>query len=413
MVVSAKRELDYVASSLAPDAWNPLMAIGQIAMVLLSWLSVTLELFVRFNFGERYLSWLRLFLGLMIMELTTLVPRMLFAMIPFLGGPTESLSPLFLRAAMCLGLYHQWRIWRRNRQGIAWHSNSFGVSRLSFLRVNDWILYRFIEPGLCFIAGLLIKSVDPVTGIWVILASLSLFIKNQMVFNAQRGRLLDVIDARIESAAMQGSLEGRPKQETAGFSVMAVPVTQFLGEEVPDIAATVHATLNPSTRMATGTMHALEEDHPDAGIGADPLVMAEPDRDGKEAGFALSAAEIAATVSATLNPSVEVAAPEEMPETAIPEAAMPESALSAPPDPKPPLSKAEALEEILCLLPAHPTATMKEIGGWIGRKESTVGDYLKELQQAGRLQRTPQGFVVLGDGVQEADMQEAEDLQPA
>jgi hypothetical protein len=409
MAVSAKRELDYVASSLAPDAWNPLMAIGQIAMVLLSWLSVTLELFVRFNFGERYLSWLRLFLGLMIMELTTLVPRMIFAMIPFLGGPTGSFSPLFFRAAICLGIYHQWRIWRRNRQGIAWHSNSFGVSRLSFLPVSDWMLYRFVEPGLCFIAGMLIKSVDPVTGIWVILASVALFVKNQMVFNAQRGRLLDVIDARIESAAMQGALEGRPKQETAGFSVMSVPVAHFFDETAPDIEATVSATLNPSTEAREALMAA------EAGvrIGADPSVTTEAFRDGGEAGFALSTADIAATVSATLNPSVEVTAPEEMPETAIPWAVTPEAAPSAPPDPKPPLSKAEALEEILCLLPANPTATMKEIGGWIGRKESTVGDYLKELQQAGRLQRTPQGFVVLGAGVQEADLQDAEDLQPA
>jgi hypothetical protein len=405
MAVSAKRELDYVASSLAPDAWNPLMAIGQIAMVLLSWLSVTLELFVRFNFGERYLSWLRLFLGLMIMELTTLVPRMIFAMIPFLGGPTGSFSPLFFRAAICLGIYHQWRIWRRNRQGIAWHSNSFGVSRLSFLPVSDWMLYRFVEPGLCFIAGMLIKFIDPVTGIWVILASVALFVKNQMVFNAQRGRLLDVIDARIESAAMQGALEGRPKQETAGFSVMSVPVAHFFDETAPDIEATVSATLNPAVGAPANIPGDAE---PDAIITPAYLTAPEPP---DNAGVAVTTAftAIGMVIPTPDSPEAVFPAtilPEVSPETATPEVATSETAPSAPPDPKPPLSKAEALEEILCLLPANPTATMKEIGGWIGRKESTVGDYLKELQQAGRLQRTPQGFVVLGVDVQEADSQE-------
>lgn len=246
MAASAKQELDYVASSLVPNTWQPLMAVGQMAMVLLSWLSVTLELFVRFNFGERYLSWLRLFLGLIIMELTTLVPRVIMTIIPFLGGPTPSLSPLFLRAAFCLGLYHQWCIWRRNRQGIAWHSNSFGVSRLAILPVSDWVLYRFIEPGICLVAGILIKYMDPVTGFWIILASVALFIKNQMVFNAQRGRVLDIVDARIESVAMQGALEGKSKRETAGYSVMPVPAMHLMDESTPDIAATVMATLNPA-----------------------------------------------------------------------------------------------------------------------------------------------------------------------
>ena len=244
MTVSAKGELNYVASSLAPNTWHPLMAISQIAMMVMGWLSVTLEVFVRRDFGERYLSWLRLFLGYLIMDMITLIPRIIFSMIPFMSGPTIATSSLFMKAFFIMGAYHQWRIWQRNRQGIAWHSASFGVSRFTALPVSDWVLYRFVEPGICLVAGFIIKTVDPVMGIWVIAASISLFIKNQMVFNDQRARLLDIIDARIESAAMKGALEGKPKQETAGFSVMAVPEMNLIDESIPDIAATVTATMN-------------------------------------------------------------------------------------------------------------------------------------------------------------------------
>ena len=59
---SARRELDFVASSLMPNTWQPLMAVTQLTMVILSWLSVSLEVFIRRDFGERYLNWLRLFL---------------------------------------------------------------------------------------------------------------------------------------------------------------------------------------------------------------------------------------------------------------------------------------------------------------------------------------------------------------
>jgi hypothetical protein len=373
MAVSARRELDYVASNLMPQTWQPLMVVTQLALVILGWLSVSVEVFIRRDFGERYLTWLRLLLGYMAMDLFTLIPRIIFTFVPFVSINVVPVSSLFFKGFVVLALYHQWRIWRRNRKGIAWHSESFGISRLAFLPVSDWILYRFVEPLLCLVIGLFLRYLDPATGIWLIIASIALFVKNQMVFSAQRGRFLDVIDARIESAAMQGVLQGSSKKDSAGYSVMPVPAADFFSVDAPDIAATVDATLS--------TVSDIEEE-PEPGADTLPLLSTEA--------LALTVQSVLNGESEDSDLSAEMALPDSFPEE-LPETQVSTENRDAQ---APPLPKPEALEETLRLLRIHPTATLKEIGGQIGRKESTVSEYLKELQQAGRLQRGTQGFEV-------------------
>ena len=369
MAISAKRELDYVASSLIPNTWQPMIAITQLAQVILGWLSVSLEVFIRRDFGERYLTWLRLLLGYFAMNLFTLIPRIIFTFVPFVHINVVPVSSLVFKGFIVLSLYHQWRIWRRNRKSIVWHSESFGISRLSFLPINDWILYRFVEPLVCLVIGLFLRYLDPATGIWLIIASIALFIKNQMVFAASRGRFLDVIDARIESAAMQGALQGPSKAGTAGFSVMPVPTLNLFSDDTPDIAATVGATLNPTADPEDSVFSAV------ASIDGTAITHLRSASDPIQA--------MANTIAATLNRDAEV---DDGESRFIPFTVEEISGT--------PLSKSEALEEILRRLHAQPTATLKEIGGWIGRKESTVSEYLKELQQAGRLRRGTQGFEV-------------------
>lgn len=75
---------------------------------------------------------------------------------------------------------------------------------------------------------------------------LALLLKNQMVYVEHRDKILDLIDSRIEAGYFQESLHGKVKQQTAGFSVVPVPAAQIrlIEEAAPDLAATVHATLN-------------------------------------------------------------------------------------------------------------------------------------------------------------------------
>jgi hypothetical protein len=366
---SARRELDFVASSLMPNTWQPLMAVTQLTMVILSWLSVSLEVFIRRDFGERYLNWLRLFLGYIAMDLFTLIPTLIFSLIPFMARQYLPVSSYFSYGFLILGAYHQFRIWQRNRRGIQWHSQSFGISRLAFLPISDWVLYRFVEPGGCFLVGFLIRQFDPVTGFWLMMASIALFIKNQMVYAALRGRFLDIMDSRIESAAMQGLMQGKSKRESAGFSVVAPPMMDFLAgdaEETIDIAATVSETLDPES------VSSREQISQEESVGDDTFLTI---ADASDMRF-----DLTPEPETSMEPPVET--------VASPGA---NGALHRT------LSKSEALALTLEILQAAPQATLREIGEQIGRRESTVSGYLEEMVQAGRLRRTNTGWEVLAD----------------
>jgi len=256
------QEVEYLSSLFMPDTIKALHVIQQVTVIVLGWISVTLEVFTRREFGERYLSWTRVFLAWFAMgffDFAREIPGMVRGLIPF-SQPvfTAHLHPWFWQGFIVLYLIHRLHIWRRKQQGIQWHSQSFGISWLEFLPwgllanipvigryivVNDWTLYRWIEPGLCFLAGLALEPFSWATSEWILLASVALFIKNQMVYFSTLGRFLDVIDARIEAANLTGALSGKSKRDTAGFSVVAVPQGENVFNATPDIAATVKATL--------------------------------------------------------------------------------------------------------------------------------------------------------------------------
>jgi len=256
------QEVEYLSSLFMPDTIKALHVIQQVTVIVLGWISVTLEVPIRREFGERYLSWTRVFLAWFAMgffDFAREIPGLVRGMIPFSQRTfVDHLHPWFWQGFIVLYLIHRLRIWHRKRQGIQWHSQSFGISWLEFLPwellahiplvgryivIDDWTLYRWIEPGVCFLAGLAIRQFSPATSSWILLASVALFIKNQLVYFATLGRFLDVIDARIEAANLTGALSGRSKRDTAGFSVVAVPQGDGLVKSTPDIAATIKATL--------------------------------------------------------------------------------------------------------------------------------------------------------------------------
>lgn len=202
-----------------------------------------LELLVRHEFGERYVSLNRIvfaFLSMHAFRFVFVFVLMLsnFSLAPSLfggGSPRISFSattPLFTLLSILVlvtGVWHMWRVFYRARKDIPWHSMSFGVSRLRFFArlagINDWVLYRFVEPFLFIALGFgLYQTLDRLTGAWMMVSGLSLFIKNQMVFAEQRNRYLDTIDAKIESKYMGAAQAGASKKETAGYEVVPAPV---------------------------------------------------------------------------------------------------------------------------------------------------------------------------------------------
>jgi len=52
-----------------------------------------------------------------------------------------------------------------------------------------------------------------------------------------------------------------------------------------------------------------------------------------------------------------------------------------------PSTKAEAVDTLLKYLDKHPTASLSEASGIVGRSKSTVGNYIKELETSGKLSK--------------------------
>lgn len=246
----------YLAQVTLPY-FEQLRAIVAIVMIVLGWWSVSLEVFLRRDFGERYMSFIRLFMGFMIMGLSA--GGFQLASLADSNPLSRAGGFLFFQfiyfGYMVAAIVHLVRIQLRNRQGVRWYSMSFGVSWLSFLPVKDWLLYRYIEPGLCFLVGLVISLVSGAAGTWVMIAAVALVIKNNIAYNQARAALLDSIDAEIAAQYLIAARQGAPKTETAGFSAVSLPVAidrdrdgipDSLQSSVADFARTVQETLQRS-----------------------------------------------------------------------------------------------------------------------------------------------------------------------
>lgn len=269
----------HVMSYTMPAApLNFLSALTGLAMIILDWFKVTLVPFVRIpgTVGERYFSLLHLFLGYMALQSFTFM----YSVFGILSGNLSdlaflaysgSLSTLFISSSgliyhlylysfLLLSAVHLFTIWRRKRRGIRWHSMSDGISWLEYvpwqllrlipfvgkyIRVDALMISRFIEPGICYWAGTLLWQVEPLLGWWLIVSSVALGVSSNVSYVYMRGRVLDLMDAQIESDYLSSALGGAHKRETAGFSVVPV-ARQWLNEGPIDISASVQETLSSS-----------------------------------------------------------------------------------------------------------------------------------------------------------------------
>lgn len=224
---------------------------------ILNVMSMSVEIFIRHSFGERYVNWIRFIFSLLMLQSVLGILRF-FGALPFIGtGNYPTVSSYFWYSFVGLTIYHLFRIWWRNKKGIPWHSRSFGISHLSFLPFNDNVLYRVVEPMACLTVSWLLHPISPFTANWLLVSSFCLLIKNNLLYNIQRGRVLDLIDGRIEAAVMAGTMEGTDKRKTAGWSNI-VTMPQDL-DSVPKDHAADEATTISSPQDFAATVAALME----------------------------------------------------------------------------------------------------------------------------------------------------------
>lgn len=249
-----------------PGMFNTLRNIEMIARIIMSWSSATLDVFIHREFGERYLSVGRIILGWMTIQFFLSIAGLqnTLSWIPGIPstGSDPSINSWYLISYAVLSGIHLLRIWQRNQAGVIWHSRSFGVSWLDFLthlpplrlgryelRITEWMLYRFLEPGLCFALAMFLMPIS-FTRSWLLWASFTMFIHNSMIWNAKRQKFLDMIDGHIEGGYYNdlrsdalGQGAGSDKRQM-GYAEIPIPTVLMSELAAPvDFSATVAETM--------------------------------------------------------------------------------------------------------------------------------------------------------------------------
>lgn len=252
---------------------NTLRGLENIALILVGWMSITLRVFTRREFGEEELN-----IGHMLIGLLTIRFFLFFAnlqsTLSFIPGirplaEARTINRTFVLCFMVVSLIHILRIAWRNNQGIPWHSHNWGLSWLDWMldlppitlwgfrfQITNGVLHRFIEPMLCYGVIWLVFP-DSFTRSYLLWAAVALMIHNNLVLNARRKIYLAAINAEIESTVQmqlrEQAFNSNPSPtQTMGFPVMPVPrMMETLGIRPGDIEATVAETMGEvDTRTA-------------------------------------------------------------------------------------------------------------------------------------------------------------------
>lgn len=205
------KQTDNLASRF--DAWRQFQWVLALCQLLSNMFTMSAVVFIRRDFGERYLSPVNLFFGY-----SVVAPLALGGSLISIGGSGGFSAAMVIVWLGFVGtsIYHRLEIRRKNRQGLPWHSMYMGESLLP-LPVSAEKMHKIVEPLVFLVGALVLFKVTAVLAIWMALCSVSLLVNNHLVYHFERERFLDTRDAQIEAKSLGDALAGRPARETSGF----------------------------------------------------------------------------------------------------------------------------------------------------------------------------------------------------
>lgn len=210
-----------VAHYVMPDLTASLRQFMDLAYMFAGWFGCTLEVFLRSDFGERHLNWMRLY-----MAYTLLMTLAMFA--TFFGAVNPPFVA-FVAAFVIASLWHAIGIQRRNWRKVLWHSRYGGIPLLAApfkllgIRPPTWLVFCVLEPGLGLLIAGLIGSASPLLSLWLVLASFGLGLRSLITEMNMRARTLDIIDAKLEATFLDDSAAGADVRQTAGVVAVHLP----------------------------------------------------------------------------------------------------------------------------------------------------------------------------------------------
>jgi len=235
--------------------------------------SITLEPFLRKDFGERYFTVLKFLLsGCIFTAYFVSAAGLSFTLAQYYSYPQFSFSGyttansglsgmyniiawmyiLFILAYFILGLVELKNNFNRNKSGQRWHTYNSGTSRFlgfqiatdrqgitNFLGQNlitPFVAQLYFEPLAIFILGLVVAfftaSFQLVTlsflACWLLFASIFMFAKGQIMYGRLKNQVLNARDSQIEGEFMEQVISGeltRPKQSDGLTAISLRPQT--------------------------------------------------------------------------------------------------------------------------------------------------------------------------------------------
>lgn len=258
----------------ALDAWQYLKVLGVFFYWIAGWFAISINVFLRRDFGERYLSWINLYCGYTVMATVVFWGDGMLGLfgIGTSGSGGTVLLTMYL-GFVFLSFYHRFVIYLRNRKGGLWYSYSDGApwpvlfaplaKMASILRfvipppfrpegLSNEAYDKYIEPLMVLLVGLFFLS--GAAKIWCIAAAISLAFRAMMSYHAQRELMLDHIDSMLAGQNMNAAIKDQQERprETEGFTVprSSARLMQVASQRFPSRPATLtgngrHASPTP------------------------------------------------------------------------------------------------------------------------------------------------------------------------
>lgn len=194
------------------------MGLMNLAYVIFGYFCISVEVFLRRDFGERYLGIFNLQAGYLVVFIFAGINPLL---VPYGNGSAliGILSPAFIGMA----IYHRYVIWRRLKKGEIWHSyyrgTPLGYWSLLPISASYETIEKWLEPALLGIITVLLSKVDMLASIWLGFSTFSLFVHTHVDYYNLRQSILDMQDSQIQSAYMDQALQGKSPHDTKGFVI--------------------------------------------------------------------------------------------------------------------------------------------------------------------------------------------------
>jgi len=199
--------------------------IGATITFIFRSLSLSFEVFLRKNIGERYLTIFHL------IALFAFYILLVLFTVEKIAAFDEFVVQGFFIVSLVVGIIHIIAAKKRHRKKIEIHSYYSGTPTISkyISNAEEHIIKMYYEPLAIVSWGIVMYYVGQHhyysvygLGLYFIGGSIVLFIKGQIEYYIGRNRYLDALDKKIESEMLSEALQGRSPKDTKGFSIPGV-----------------------------------------------------------------------------------------------------------------------------------------------------------------------------------------------